>query len=294
MSVSLPLDTWPGDRHSGLRMVSPRLFPLLVGVLSGCSAVAPVLPPDPILPHDYFTVASKHTGELRPINVYLPPDYATSQRPFPVLYMPDGGIAEDFPHITNTVDALIREGAIAPVIVVGIENTQRRRDLTGETAVAEDRKVAPVVGGSRAFREFVASELMPEIERRYRCTGERAIVGESLAGLFVVETLFEAPDLFDRYIAMSPSLWWNDHAIVKQAAERLSSLRGKQRWLWFTAADERDIYRFTDQLVMQLKANAPADLRWVYDPRPEEHHNTIFRATKEKAFRATLWPARAQ
>ena len=102
-----------------------------------------------------------------------------------------------------------------------------------------------------------------------------------LAGYHVwaFETLFEAPDLFDRYIAMSPSLWWNDHAIVKQAAGRLSSLRGKQRWLWFTAADERDIYRFTDQLVLQLKANAPAELRWVYDPRPEEHHDTIFRAT---------------
>ena len=80
MSVSLPLDTWPGDRHSGLRMVSPRLFPLLVGVLSGCSAVAPVLPPDPILPHDYFTIASKHTGEPRPINVYLPPDIIRSQK----------------------------------------------------------------------------------------------------------------------------------------------------------------------------------------------------------------------
>lgn len=280
-------------------MVFLRSFSLFGCLLLGsgfhaCSFAPVVRVADPILPHEHFTIASKHTSEQRPINVYLPPDHATSQRPFPVLYMPDGGIAEDFPHITNTVDALIREGAIAPVIVVGIENTQRRRDLTGETAVAEDRKVAPVVGGARAFRDFVASELIPEIERRYRCTGERAIVGESLAGLFVVETLFEAPDLFDRYIAMSPSLWWNDHAIVRQAAARLPALRGRPRWLWFTAADEGDIYPFADQLMMQLKANAPADLRWVYDPRPEEHHDTIFRATKEKAFRATLWPARAQ
>ena len=117
-------------------------------------------------PHTTFTMQSEALGELRRINVYLPPGHAPGRR-YPVLYMPDGGIAEDFPHVAQTVDAAIREGRMAPVMVVGIENTQRRRDMTGPTAVAEDREIAPVVGGSARFRAFIADELIPRIEAGY-------------------------------------------------------------------------------------------------------------------------------
>lgn len=68
-------------------------------------------------------------------------------------------------------------------------DTERRRDLTGATTDPEDRKIAPRVGGSQAFRAFIRSELVPQVAERYRITGEPAIVGESLAGLFVLETL---------------------------------------------------------------------------------------------------------
>ena len=72
------------------------------------------------------------------------------------------------------------------------------------------------MGGSQAYRTFIRTELMPEVARRYRTTSESAIVGESLAGLFVVETLALEPDLFDTYIAIDPSLWWNDGMLQKR------------------------------------------------------------------------------
>ena len=178
-----------------------------------------------------------------------------------------------------------------PFLVVGIENTERRRDLTGPTEVAENRKIAPRVGGSAAFRKFIREELMPEIRARYRTTDETAIVGESLAGLFVVETFFLEPDLFDTYIAIDPSVWWNDEYLVRHASERLKAQPTLHKTLYLTAADEKDIVRGTERIADILRTDAPKGLTWSYQPMPNEHHNTIFRASEAKAYR-TVFPAR--
>jgi enterochelin esterase-like enzyme len=99
------------------------LIPVLLCLVAACGTKAPVeVPP----PHDTSVLESKVMGEARRINVYLPP-VTEAERRYPVIYMPDGGVAEDFPHIANTIDAAVREGRMAPVILVGIENTQRRR-----------------------------------------------------------------------------------------------------------------------------------------------------------------------
>ena len=87
-------------------------------------------------------------------------------------------MGEDFPHIANTVAELIARGDIPPVRVVGIENTDRKRDMTGPTTVAEDRELLPSNGGSAEFRTFIRDELMPVVEERYACDGRRAIIGE--------------------------------------------------------------------------------------------------------------------
>ena len=121
--------------------------------------------------------------------------------------MPDGGMAEDFVHIAGLVQVSVGNQTMRPFLLVGIENTERRRDMTGPTQNAGDRRIAPRVGGSAAFRKFLREELMPQIKQHYRTTSETAVVGESLAGLFVVETLLREPDLFDTYIAIDPSLW---------------------------------------------------------------------------------------
>ena len=88
-------------------------------------------PPVPLTVGETFTLDSKVLGELRRINVYPPTAYSQSpDTRLPVLYMPDGGMAEDFLHIAGLVHVLVGNGSIRPFLLVGIENTQRRRDLT--------------------------------------------------------------------------------------------------------------------------------------------------------------------
>jgi predicted alpha/beta superfamily hydrolase len=228
-----------------------------------------------------LTIASQALGEDRLINVHVPAGQGSVR--LPVLYMPDGGLDEDFPHVVATVDSLIGVGAIRPVIVVGIPNTERRRDLTGPTRMASDSAVAPRVGGSAAFRAFIRRELIPEIERRFRTTTERAIVGESFAGLFIVETLLEDPGLFQHYIALDPSLWWNEGALVTTAATRLAALRESSVSLYLASSREPSTAAGSERLSAQLRSLGLPGVRWHYAARPDLEHATIFRALKAEA-----------
>ena len=244
--------------------------------LTSCSNAAQ--PNDPIPPHETIKIQSKHVGEERIINVWTPSNYKTSSDSLPVMYMADGGIKEDFPHIANTLAKLIKENKIKPLILVGIENTQRRKDLSGFTEVAKDKEIAPVVGGSEKFRAFIKDELFPEINKRYRTTSEKSIIGESLSGLFVVETFLLSPEMFDYYIAFDPSLWWNNHYLVRTTKKRI----------WFASSKAEDISPYTKELATILKTENKANLKWKFSDEPKEKHNTIFRATKEKAIIWTL------
>lgn len=236
-----------------------------------------------------FMVEARGLAETRRINVYTPPGYDGRAR-VPVLYMPDGGMEEDFPHLTATVDRLIREGAIPPVLVVGIENTERRRDLTGPTDVETDRKIAPRVGGSAVFRAFLRDELMPEVIRRYCTSADTAIIGKSLAGLFIVETLLLDPAMFRRYAALSPSLWWNAERLAQGAAVQLAQLPKEPRMLFAASAGD-DILPGIERFAAALKASAPPPLRWSYAPRSDLLHSNIYRSLSATALTAIFaWP----
>lgn len=230
-----------------------------------------------------FTIPSSVLQETRTINVWIPPDDTTAADSFFVMYMPDGGLEEDFPHVAQTISQLIAAKKMPPVILVGIENTQRRRDLTPPTSVAKDREIAPVVGGSQVFRDFISSELMPEIQKRYRTKKQCGIIGESLAGLFIMETLLVQPQLFDYYIAIDPSLWWNDRHLVRHAKENLAKLPLSEKKLWFTVSGAKGMARNTQKLAGILKKENIPFLKWRYAPEKKEAHHTIYKATKEKA-----------
>ena len=246
-------------------------------MLTGPLGAQSTTPRDSVPAHDTFTVASRALGEARLVNVYTPPGYRASRSTrVAVLYMPDGGLDEDFPHVVKTVDSLITRRTIRPVIVVGIPNTERRRDLTGPTRVATDSAIAPHVGGSTAFRRFLRDELMPAVRARYRTTDERSIVGESLAGLFIVETFLLEPSLFNHYIALDPSLWWNSGALLDSAPARLKAFPARPRTIFLASSNVPDITSGTARLADLLRTVPAGKLTWEYAPHPELTHATIF------------------
>ena len=274
-----------------MRRSLDRLRPVLLAAVLIAGFAGPAAAHDPLPPHQSFTVESAWLGETRRINVYAPPGYVgMGAERYPVLYMPDGGLKEDFPHIAATVDSAIRAGEMRPLIVVGIENTERRRDVTGPTEVETDRKIAPRVGGSAAFCRFIQDELMPQVRIRYRVTDETAVIGESLAGLFVVETFFLQPELFDTYIALSPSLHWNGEELVKKAGERLEARPDLRKTLYLSSAGD-DVGPEASRLAEALRASAPAGLKWQYKPRPDLRHDNIYRSAAPQVLRELFAPA---
>ena len=261
---------------------------ILVALFSFSELVAQVAPtgfPDaiPLVIGESFTIDSERLGEVRRINVYAPAVYDESAATrLPVLYMPDGGIKEDFLHVAGLVQISSLNGTMRPFLLVGIENTERRRDLTGPTQVDADKTIAPHVGGSAVFRAFIRDELMPAINTAYRTTGETAIVGESLAGLFVVETLLLEPELFDGYVAVDPSLWWNDQQLADDAVPLLLRLPDMQKTLYLATSSQAEISEITGRLATALRERAPEGL-------VVHHRHLCRRRTTAQFFTRLYW-----
>jgi predicted alpha/beta superfamily hydrolase len=198
------------------------------------------------------------------------------------------GTDEDFPHVAATVDSLVRVKAIRPVIVVGIPNTERRRDLTGPTRIKSDSAIAPRVGGSAKFRAFIKDELFAEVSRRYRVTDERSIIGESLAGLFIIETFLLDASMFTNYVALDASLWWNGGSLVEGASARIAQLDGKRRSIYFGVSDIKEMGEGITRLDAMLRKASPDNLRMSYLERLDLTHATIFRALEGPALAFAL------
>lgn len=246
--------------------------------------------PQPLAIGVTFTIDSRVLDETRRINVWAPPEYVDSDDlRLPVLYMPDGGIGEDFLHVAGLLQISVLNGTMRPFLLVGIENTQRRRDLTPTTDDPRDREIAPQVGGSADFRAFLRSELMTLIAERYRVTDERAIIGESLAGLFIVETFLVEPDLFDTYIAFDPSLWWDRGRLVQEAGDRVRTVP-PGRTLYVASSSEPLITEQTAPLARILEEHAGSGLTWQYRTYPDETHGTIYHPAALDAVRALFVP----
>ena len=282
-------------RPTRIAPIAGLLLVLLASPARPLAAAEPTAAPVPIRPEpltigETFTLRSDALGETRRVNVYLPAGYAEAAAArYPVLYMPDGGIGEDFLHLAGLLQISALNGTMRPFLLVGVENTERRRDLTGPTEVADDRSIAPRVGGSAAFRRFLAEELVPAIDATYRTTGERALIGESLAGLFVVETYLLEPTLFDTYVAVDPSLWWNDASLVRRAAELIDKHPRGKRTVYLATSDQEEIGALTRELA-DLLAEKSRSIELHTTSLPAEQHHTVFHPAALAAVRAVFAP----
>lgn len=173
---------------------------------------------EPITIGESVTIKSKILDEGRTLNIYLPHGYsADSTKTYPVIYLLDGSIDEDFIHISGLVQfgSFSWINMIPETIVVGISNIDRKRDFTYPTTIEQDKKDFPTTGESEAFIRFIEKELQPFISYNYKVNSTKTIIGQSLGGLLATEILYKKPKLFDNYIIVSPSLWWDNQSLLK-------------------------------------------------------------------------------
>lgn len=190
---------------------------LIAAPLSAQDAGPNVLESEPIAVGTTHFVEYE-SGDLREVNVYLPDGYGKGKRSYPVLYLIDGGLDQDFLHVAGTSALNAMWGRSQKVIVVGVQTRDRRAELISDKGNAEERKLFPTAGKAMKFRRYLREKVKPLVEATYRTNGEDAVIGESLAGLFIAETWLVEPDLFGKYAAIDPSLWWHDIALGKSAA----------------------------------------------------------------------------
>ena len=242
--------------------------------------------PTPIVIGQSYALPSATYGGTREINVWLPPGYAESGKTYPVLYLLDGGQAQDFHHISGLAQLGTIVGTTRDVIVVGVASVDRRNELALPTEDPELIARYPTQGQSARFRDFLWKEVQPFVEGRFRTNGETALMGESLAGLFVVETFLKEPQLFDAYVAVSPSLWWDGGQLARQAGAHLRDHSNDSRTLILTIADEGgEMQAAMGVLVGNLRQYAMPGVAWGYQPRPTENHATIYHGAALDAFR---------
>jgi hypothetical protein len=229
---------------------------------------------------------SKTLNEDRRINVLLPAGYEGSSDRYPVLYLLDGSAHEDYFHVASLIDFLTTYGVMPKTIVVGISNVDRQRDFTPPTQDEKDLKAAPTSGGADKFVGFLETELIPYVNSHYRTAGAKTIVGQSLGGLLVTKILLEKPGLFDNYVIVSPSLWWNKQELLQGAAESMKKNRATNRKIYISVAEEHPEMKATAQtLAERIKESHWENLQYRYDFLADENHATslhisVYRAMK--------------
>jgi predicted alpha/beta superfamily hydrolase len=254
---------------------------VIVYFLAITAAAQDVAPPIP----QRIDIHSKVLNEDRTIWVRTPPGYQIGKSVYPVVYVTDA--PEPVTEIGSTIDFLVRNNRMPPLIVVGIGNTDRTRDLTPSHADVkqEDGTVTPYAtsGGADKFLDFIQSELMPEIAKRYRTAPYRIFAGHSFGGLLAIHTLVTRPDLFEAYIAVSPSLQWDSGRTLHQAQQFFARRSELKKTLFFSLASEGNtpnpMGKNFEQLKKTLTAGAPKGLVWESARYPDEDHgSTVFRA----------------
>lgn len=243
---------------------------------------------------------SKELNEKRTLNIYLPEGYNPGDTTrYPVIYLLDGSVDEDFIHIAGLVQFNSFEWIkqVPKSIVVGIATVDRKRDFTFPTNIEEHQKKWPTVGHSDAFMAFIEKELQPFIDKTYKTTKAKTLIGQSLGGLLATEVLLKKPALFNTYIIVSPSLWWNNGTLLSQDSPLFKESFSQPTNIYIGVGKE-GLTPTTPARVMEVDANLLAEkiqgtksktVKVHFDYLPLENHATIMHQAVSNAFRL-LYP----
>jgi len=241
-------------------------------------------------------IQSKILNEKRTLNIYLPDGYTENDTiRYPVIYLLDGSADEDFIHVAGLVQYNSFEwiNRLPKSIVVGIATVDRRRDFTFPTTIEEDKKAYPTTGHSDKFISFIETELQPYIRKKYKTNSNKTIIGQSLGGLLTTEILLKKPHLFNNYVIISPSLWWDNGSLLDKDSE-IFLANFNQPLNIYLAVGKEGLAPTTIPHVMEVDVNLLADkikatqsksLRLLFDYLPDEDHATIMHQAVLNAFK---------
>ncbi|HEV8366551.1 MAG TPA: alpha/beta hydrolase-fold protein [Pyrinomonadaceae bacterium] len=224
-----------------------------------------------------LTLKSAVLGEDRIVLVRTPVGYETNKLNYPVLYMTDGDA--HMSHTASTIDFLTRNGRMSDLIVVGITNTDRTRDLTPVKSTAKNdagELQNPTSGGADNFLKFIETELIPQIEKQYRVEPYRILAGHSLGGLFAIHSMISKPGLFNSYVAVSPSLQWENGEALKRAEEYLKNQKEMKVTLFASIGNEQGpISTGFDSFREVLAKTNIKGFEWQAERMADEDHGSV-------------------
>lgn len=241
-------------------------------------------------------IQSKELSEKRILNIYLPEGYnANDSIKYPVIYLLDGSADEDFIHITGLVQFNSFEwiNQVPKSIVVGIATVDRRRDFTFPTSIEKDKKRFPTSGHSDKFISFIEKELQPFIQNKYKTTNSKTIIGQSLGGLLETEILLKKPALFNKYIIVSPSLWWNNGSLFNQDLTAFQNNFNQQTDIYIAVGKEgatpTEIPRIMEDdansLFEKIRGIKNKNIKVHFEYLPKENHATILHQAVSNSFK---------
>lgn len=234
-----------------------------------------------------YSIQSKVLNENRVYNVYLPPSYQNSPlKKYIVAYVLDGDNSrfKEVAGIVQSMNAATQlKMQIPELIIVAIENTDRTRDFTPTHSLnyldLENITAFGSSGKANNFMKFLETELIPEINTSYRTVSKNMIIGHSLGGLFAINCLLEAPDLFSYYILIDPSWFWDHNYIGKRSREVLQNKNNLKARVYISLANnfEEDgrHYKWGQEFYGILQANPSPGLSSKLQYFQDEKHLTV-------------------
>ncbi len=245
------------------------LTPLLVALPVAASVLAAPGGPERLAFH------SKALGEERVAVVVTPASYGRGQQRYPVLYLTDA--EAHLAHTRTTAEFLARNLLMPEVIVVGILNTQRTRDLTPTPGTAAEHAEAPTAGGGERFLDFLEHELVPVVEARYRTVPLRLFAGHSFGGLLGIHALLSRPGLFQAVVAASPSLEWDDGLLLREARALKAGRPPLPRGLYVTLGGQEasaDVLEDFESFAKAMQHVPWPNFDWAWQLVPDEDHGS--------------------
>jgi len=218
------------------------------------------------------SINSTVLNQKRFVQVFVPSGYNSgSTDKYDVLYVLDGG-NWNISVVAQLQRFIQNEGHMPPTIIVSVMGIDRNIELTPTVLKTWN---APT-GGADKFLAYIKDELIPYINKTYPSNGDNTLWGHSLGGMFVTWAMLKEPALFKSYIAVDPSLWWDNSYVPKMAVGRLPALTDSATTLFISGRAGAPFHEMKiDTMETILKKSAPASLKWKLVTYPGETHSSL-------------------